>query len=81
MLGKHLTFHLFVFQLYIVVAILESVSTDQTVHCAIDQEGKLSCACLVYFVVFCSVSLVNRVLNRKLINFTNYFEIDHLVLL
>ena len=46
MLDKHLTFHLFVFRVSIVVAILESVASEQTVLCQTDGKGKSSYACL-----------------------------------
>ncbi len=46
MLDKHLTFYLFVFRIAIVVAILESVASEQTVLCQTDSKGKSSCACL-----------------------------------
>ena len=41
MLDKYLTFYLFVFRVYIVVAILEIAASEQTVLCRTDDsEGK-----------------------------------------
>ncbi len=46
MLDNFLTFHLFAFRVSIVVAILESFASEQTVLCRTDSKGKSSCACL-----------------------------------
>ncbi len=46
MFDKHLTFYLLVFRVFSVVAILESVASEQTVLYQTDSKDESSCACL-----------------------------------
>ena len=57
MLDKHLTFYLFVFRVSIVVAILESVASKQTVLCRSDSKGISSCACLACICKICETAV------------------------